>query len=933
MNIHQTEKGILSKFIYSRIFFFALILLLFICGILFTWKTFSDEIANQKQEAILLAKSAASQIPISYLLALEHNENDLNKDEYISIKKSLNNFVKVSDRIKFAYFIIRDGETLIFAADSEPEYSDDYSPPGQIYTEAEEWDFIPFNEKIPSVSEPFEDRWGRWISVMVPIIDFETDEVLALFGLDYPEKLWYESPIKDTIQSAIFSLCIIAMLTVLYMIALMNRQLKDERMLIKEADDRLKDSMTLYKAVFDQTTIGIAIADNFRYLVKTDTGLPGINPAFESILGRSKEDIAKTTWTELTFAEDLEIDMEYFNKFRSGLISGYDLEKRYIQPDGKEVWVHMTISPLHFENANKNYHLCIIDDISKRKMIENNLLESERSKTLLLNNIPGMIYRCKNDRDWTMLFISQGCKELTGYEPEELINNKKTSYNSLIAPKHRQSVWDKWEKALLAKQKFVYEYEIVTSTGQVKWVYEQGQGIYDKEDNVISLEGLIIDISGRKKHEERIKYINEHDPLTGLFNQKSLISTFNKDITKNDGSSKAIIIIHIKRYSLMLTAYGYPFCESITKDIALHLTNISDDTHKLYQLTMDRFALYVKNFQNKNELVKLCDKIVEILGYNAALKAYGAWIGVDIFNSNDSDVNTILKNATMAATSATSINPFGYSFYDIEMESNIMRQANIKDLVASICNNTNQDSFHLEYQPIINKDGSIHAFEALARINDKVMGNISPVEFIQIAEKRHLIVELGRIILDEACGFMKKLQDKGWSNIAVSINISAIQVLRDDFLIDLSYAIKKNGISPKMIILEVTESVFAENLEVINNQLKKAQLLGIRSAIDDFGTGYSSLSREREIAADIIKIDKFFLDQFLVKDEKELITSDIINLAHKLGQKAVAEGVEHKSQFEYLKRYNCDYYQGYLFSRPVIAEKAFELLENKKFLI
>jgi PAS domain S-box-containing protein len=522
--------------------------------------------------------------------------------------------------------MVKKDDILIFAADSEPESSDDYSPPGQIYTEAEEWDFIPFNEKIPSVSEPFEDRWGRWISVMVPIIDFETDEVLALFGLDYPVKLWYQSPIKNAIQSAVLSLCIIAMLVVLYMISLMNRKLRNERLLIKKADDRLKESMTLYKAVFDQTTIGIAIADNFKYLVKTDTGLPGINPAFESILGRSKEEIAETTWTELTHEDDLTVDMEYFSKFKSGLISGYNLEKRYIKPDGKEVWVHMTISTLHFDNENKNYHLCIIDDISKRKLIERTLIESERSKSLLLDNIPGMIYRCKYDREWTMLFISQGCKELTGYEPEALIGNTEKSYNDLIAPKYRQIIWDKWVTSLTDKQKFIHEYEIITATGQVKWVYEQGHGIYDEADNVIFLEGLIIDISDRKKHEERIKYINEHDPLTGLFNQKSLIDTFNRDVLRNDGSQKAIIIVHIKRYSLMLTAYGYSFCESVTKDIAMHLDKLSDDTHKLYQLTIDRFAIYIKTFRNENELRKLCDKIVEILGYNIALKSYGAWV-------------------------------------------------------------------------------------------------------------------------------------------------------------------------------------------------------------------------------------------------------------------------------------------------------------------
>ncbi len=371
--------------------------------------------------------------------------------------------------------------------------------------------------------------------------------------------------------------------------------------------------------------------------------------------------------------------------------------------------------------------------------------------------------------------------------------------------------------------------------------------------------------------------------------------------------------------------------ESVTKDIAMHLSRISDDSHMLFQLTSDRFAMYVRNFHNKNQLKRLCARIVEILGYNIALKSYGAWVGVDIFNDNDNDIHTVLKNATMAATSVDDLNPFGYSFYDIDMETNILRQEKIKDILAEICNNSRRDSFYLEYQPIIDKEGNIHAFEALARIYDKILGRISPMEFIDIAEKRHLIVELGRIILDEACSFIKQLQDKGWYNVSVSVNISAIQVLRDDFLTDLKFAINKNQIPSENLILEITESVYAKNLEVINNQLSKTQLLGIRSAIDDFGTGYSSLSREREIAADMIKIDKFFLDQLLLKDEKDLITSDIINLAHKLGQKAVAEGIEHLSQLEYLKKNNCDYYQGYFFSKPVVASKAIELLDSNDF--
>ena len=245
-------------------------------------------------------------------------------------------------------------------------------------------------------------------------------------------------------------------------------------------------------------------------------------------------------------SNDLGVDLEYFKQFKAGIIEGYEMDKRYIRPDGKEVWVHMIISPLHFENPHNKYHLCIIEDITSRKIIEKNLKESENSKSILLDNLPGMIYRCKFDKDWTMLFTSQGCKELTGYDSDSLINNSEVSYNNIIAPKYRQYIWDKWITVLNKKQKFIYEYEIITADGQTKWVYEQGQGIYDEFDNVVELEGLIIDISDRKNSEDRIRYVNEHDALSGLYNQKSLVEHFNNDIENEENISKAVIIIHIK---------------------------------------------------------------------------------------------------------------------------------------------------------------------------------------------------------------------------------------------------------------------------------------------------------------------------------------------------------------------------------------------------
>ena len=933
MGIQTSKKRISLGLNQRRIIFFLLALLFFAGGVFFTHKTCNDHFDMQKTEALLLADSSSSLIPQSYLKALDNNISDLDKKEYLSIKNSLIQLVKTNNHIGYAYFVMMRKGIIVLAVDSYTEDSDYYYLPGQECSGAEKLKHIRFHWQTPQVSKPYEDDTGRWISVTVPVTDADTGEILAIFGLDYPANQWNIIPRKIAVQSGIFWFSTLAMLTMIYMISSINTQLRRDRKLIKETDNRLKESMTLYKGVFDQTAIGIAIADGYNYILETESGLPGINAAFENIMGRTKEEIVTTTWVDLTNPEDLNEDIESFQKFKSGLLEKYNMEKRFIKPDGEEIWVHMTVSPLYFEDVGNKYHLCTIRDISKRKQIEKSLLESERSYSLLLDNTPGMIYRCKYDRDWTMLFVSKGCFELTGYQPESLINNAVKSYNDLIAPEYREIIWQKWSYALSCREKFMYEYEIITASGETKWISERGQGIYDELGNLIALEGLITDISAQKEHEEKIKYINNHYPATGLFNQKYLIEKFSNDIAAKDNSSKALLVIRIRKYNLILTTYGYSYCKSVIKNIATHLTEITDDSHILCQLSMDKFALYVKNFRTKNELVKLCDRIIKMLSSNTALKAYGAWVGVDIFNKKDKDIQTVLKNATMTATLTDAVKPFGYSFYDTDMESDVMRQEYIKDILARICDNTERDSFYLEYQPIINRDGSIHAFEALARIKDKELGNISPIEFIDVAKKRYLIVELGRIILDEACGFIKKLQDNGWPDVSVAVNISEIQLSRDDFLTDLKNAIDKNSILPENLILEIAESGFADNLEMINNQLTKAQILGIRFAIDDFGTGYSSLAKEHEIAADIIKIDKFFIDQLLVKDEKELITSDIINLAHKMGQKTVAECIEYPKQLEYLKRNNCDYYQGFLFSKPVAAQKALELLESGKFSI
>jgi len=241
----------------------------------------------------------------------------------------------------------------------------------------------------------------------------------------------------------------------------------------------------------------------------------------------------------------------------------------------------------------------------------------------------------------------------------------------------------------------------------------------------------------------------------------------------------------------------------------------------------------------------------------------------------------------------------------------------------------NEDLFLL-YQPILNlRTGSIRSFEALARLRTEKLGLVSPLEFIPIAEKTKLIVPIGEKVICKAFRFLNRLRENGYDGISVSINISVIQLLNPNFINRLFELMDEMQINPKNICLEITESVFASDYDSINDILKELREAGLYIAIDDFGTGYSSLSREKELKADCMKIDKYFIDALLHTDPKKAITGDIISMAHKLGQYTIAEGVEYDIQLGYLKEHGCDEIQGYLISKPLYEEDAILFLKGK----
>lgn len=369
--------------------------------------------------------------------------------------------------------------------------------------------------------------------------------------------------------------------------------------------ERLEEREELFRAIFEQSPIGILIGMHGRPY--------DVNPMAEKILGRTKEELLSTSWQQYTHTDDIQKDQELFDRFKAGEINSYSMDKRYVKPDGSIVWTNMTIAPLQVGDRSGLNYVCLIEDINQKVQAENERQESERSKSVLFSNMPGMAYRCNFDREWTMQFVSDGCFELTGFKPESLLYNRDISFNALINPQYQDYLWNRWQEIARDRTKLREEYEITTAFGETKWVFEQGQAVYNDNGEVIALEGLIIDISDKKKKEQEVEYLNNHDFLTGLYNRKF----FEQQKEKMDTAAHlplTVLLGDINGLKLVNDAFGHSVGDRLIVQTAKLLKSCLRKNDILARYGGDEFSIILPNtnsdkaYELSKKIKKLCEE-------------------------------------------------------------------------------------------------------------------------------------------------------------------------------------------------------------------------------------------------------------------------------------------------------------------------------------
>ncbi|OBS08478.1 putative bifunctional diguanylate cyclase/phosphodiesterase [Acidihalobacter prosperus] len=435
----------------------------------------------------------------------------------------------------------------------------------------------------------------------------------------------------------------------------------------------------------------------------------------------------------------------------------------------------------------------------------------------------------------------------------------------------------------------------------------------------------IQDITRRKEAEARILHIASHDPLTGLPNRTLLEDRIKQAIQSHYRRHErfAVIYIDLNDFKTINDSLGHTIGDSLLRAVSGRLKECLRQEDTVARQGGDEFIVILSRVEHPDDAATAVQKIIQTLTLPYFIEGHelhsGASLGIAIYPEDGHNVTALLKNSDTAMYQAKALGRNNYRFYSPEMDAKaadrLMLENNLRRALE-------RNELALHYQPIVSlASGEVVAVEALLRWTHPVMGAVSPARFIPVAEDSSLILPIGEWVLETACRQIREWDRSGSFHGRIVINLSPRQFRQGDLVQRFTHIIKRTGIDPRRLGMEITESVIMENLDSSIRMLQSLKDMGVEFSLDDFGTGYSSLSYLKRFPVDKLKIDQSFVRDLVNDHDDESLVKAIIAMAHNLKIRVVAEGVETVDQLEFLREHRCDLYQGYYFSRPLPAHE------------
>lgn len=453
------------------------------------------------------------------------------------------------------------------------------------------------------------------------------------------------------------------------------------------------------------------------------------------------------------------------------------------------------------------------------------------------------------------------------------------------------------------------------------------------EDLASMHEELLSNEEQLRTNYDHIEYLAYHDTLTNLPNKLAFLDYVNAALVASPTAEKshAVYFVDLDNFKTVNDTLGHEYGDSLLMRTAQILASVIGENDMLARAGGDEFLIFKEGISAQEEAIEFATKIIECfrvpLELNGEVIYVSMSIGIAVYPQNGLSPNALIKNADIAMYKSKDTGKNKFTMFDAKMEDELNRNTMIIEVLRNAIDNK---EVYIQYQPLFElTTKSVIGFEALMRIRSDRLGSLTPEEFIPIAEESGLIIELSSWLIREACLFNKALIDMGISPRPVSVNISSVQINRPGFTTMLSEILSETGLPARYLELEITESTLVASIMDATALLNSLQKIGVCISLDDFGTGYSSLNYLTKMPINTLKIDKSFIDNICTSEKDSSIAESIIQLAHSLNIKVVAEGVEHEDQLKLLAEKHCDIIQGFIYSAPLHPPDLVDLIRKE----
>ena len=567
-----------------------------------------------------------------------------------------------------------------------------------------------------------------------------------------------------------------------------------------------------------------------------------------------------------------------------------------------------TQNELTLDNSELNFINIItkvIQSIAQRQVTKNSLIASYEVLRDILSNIGSGIIVCSENDGSVFLenYIASTSQEVRRTIKEcidKYFSKKYNDRDSNFYMEHFDSISGLW-------------FEVKFS--DLIWI-----------DGSKALVCTITDITQKKKNQQKIEYQAHNDVLTGLYNRMKCELDLPKEIKRTIQNNKkgAILFIDLDNFKHINDGLGHRHGDMLLQQIASGLQSMMNLKDHCYRMGGDEFVIVV-TYENFDDMDRIVKNIIEMFNTPWDLSGTEYYctmsMGIAVYPDDSIDYNELIRLADIAMYDSKKSGKNRYCYYDGKGGNKTEKRLDIENSMRqAIASQINE--FVVFYQPVMDvQTNKFVSCEALVRWNSSSLGFLGPGEFIPLAEYLGLITSIGGDVLEEACKQCKYWNEHGYPDFRINVNLSVVQLLQKDVVGDIASILKKTGVNPKNIVMEITESFAINDMDRVLKIVSGIKSLGPMIALDDFGTGYSSLNYIKQLPFDIIKVDKTFIDDIVDDEYAQAFIKLIVGLSKTIGTKIVVEGIENEQQYELLKELGVHYIQGYLFGKPLPSDE------------